>query len=337
MIAIRLSLDDINPSNHPIGIIKDLILSSLPGVEVFDDFSPIVSITSNFDSLLVPEDHVCRSPQDTYYVDSERVLRTHTSAHQVDLMSSGYTEFLVVGDVYRRDEIDRTHYPVFHQMEGVKLFEGADVREIEFDLRSTIDGILDVLFPSASRRWVESTFPFTDPSWEVEVYFNGKWLEVLGCGIIHSGVIANANFGESVSGWAFGLGLERLAMVLFSIPDIRLFWTDDSRFTSQFVSGSLGTFVPYSSYPSAVRDIAFWLGEDYSYNDFCSIVRERGGDLVEDISLIDSFVHPKTGKASHCYRISYQSMSRTLTGEEINDIQSLIVMDVENDLGVKVR
>ena len=112
--------------NHPIGIIKDLILSSLPGVEVFDDFSPIVSITSNFDSLLVPEDHVCRSPQDTYYVDSERVLRTHTSAHQVDLMSSGYTEFLVVGDVYRRDEIDRTHYPVFHQMEGVKLFEGAD-------------------------------------------------------------------------------------------------------------------------------------------------------------------------------------------------------------------
>jgi phenylalanyl-tRNA synthetase alpha chain len=93
-----------------------------PLFAVFDNLNPVVTTQQNFDSLLVPDDHVSRSASDTYYVNSETLLRAHTSAHQADLIRSGLDAFLVVGDVYRRDEIDSSHYPVFHQMEGVRLF-----------------------------------------------------------------------------------------------------------------------------------------------------------------------------------------------------------------------
>lgn len=108
-------------------------------------------------------------------------------------------------------------------------------------------------------RWNSEYFPFTDPSFELEVLFHGKWLEVLGCGVVHKEVMANGKRSEDF-GWAFGLGLERLAMVLFGIPDIRLFWTEDVRFSSQFhESKKHMTFVPYSKYPICYKDVSFWL------------------------------------------------------------------------------
>ncbi len=108
-------------------------------------------------------------------------------------------------------------------------------------------------------RWNKDYFPFTDPSFELEVLFNGAWMEVLGCGVIHKEVLQNANK-PNECGWAFGLGLERLAMVLFGIPDIRLFWTHDQRFLSQFKENDSRTkFVPYSKFPLCYKDVSFWL------------------------------------------------------------------------------
>ena len=98
-----------------------------PLFSVYDNLSPVVTLEQNFDSLLVPEDHVSRSLSDSYYVNSHHMLRAHTSAHQAELMRSGLDAFLVFGDVYRRDEIDSTHYPVFHQVEGVRLFTQHEV------------------------------------------------------------------------------------------------------------------------------------------------------------------------------------------------------------------
>ncbi|CAG8839420.1 15666_t:CDS:2, partial [Racocetra persica] len=130
-------------------------------------------------------------------------------------------------------------------------------------------------------------------------------------------------------GWAFGLGLERIAMVLFNIPDIRLFWSKDPRFLNQFTSNEIIKFKPFSKYPSCIKDLSFWMNNDkeheFHITNFCEIVRDIAEDLVEDVKLIDDFKHPKTKKRSLCFRINYRSMDRTFTNEEINGIRKSVV------------
>lgn len=310
-----------------------------------------MTTTQCFDDLLIPPDHPGRAPSDTYYVTSDQLLRTHTSAHQSQHLRSGVDAFLCCGDVYRRDEIDATHYPAFHQMEGVKLMTPTSVQNaegltgnawlnstecamVEQDLKATLEGLMDHLFGPTEKRWNDDYFPFTQPSYELEIYHNGEWMEVLGCGVIHEKVLQLSNRGNR-RGWAFGLGLERLAMILFKIPDIRLFWTQDTRFHSQFKEGCIVEFHPYSKYPPVFKDIAFWT-QDFVENDFFDLVRSVAGDLVEKIELIDSFTHPKSGRASRCYRIAYRSMDRNLTNEEIDELQFKL-RDECGSLGCEVR
>lgn len=338
---------------HPLGILQRRILEfwQPQGFQVYDNLSPIVSTEHNFDHLRIPPDHVSRSPSDTYYLNTNTVLRTHTSAHQNELLRSGVCRFLVSGDVYRRDEIDRSHYPIFHQMEGVKLFTPDDyvgdsrdkMEAIKVELKDSLEKLAEHLFGvNTTMRWTDTYFPFTEPSFELEILFEDEWLEVLGCGVIHPEVLQKAGRGDEM-GYAFGLGLERLAMVLFQIPDIRLFWTRDERFHQQFASGEIVQFEPYSKFPPCLKDISFWIEGDnttnstFHVNDLNEIVRDVAGDLVERVWLIDDFVHPKTGNTSHCYRIAYRSMDRSLTNDEIDDLQEIVRNRVVDDLGVKLR
>jgi phenylalanyl-tRNA synthetase alpha chain len=324
-----------NQKNHPLCIIKEMIYEYFgPDYKRFDDMKPDVPTKANFDQLLIPKDHPARSLSDTYYVTEDTVLRTHTSAHQNELMSAGFHQFLVTGDVYRKDDIDATHYPVFHQMEGVYIT--TDDVDIEEHLKVTLAGLITVLFPGCEWRWHEDYFPFTEPSYEVEVQYEGKWLEVLGCGVIHRQIMENNSLSYA-KGWAFGLGLERLAMILFKIPDIRLFWSQDERFLSQFKSGTSIEFQPFSKYPPIERDIAFWIDENFIPNDFSEMVRDYGQDLVENLSMFDTFKHPKTGRESKAYRIVYRSNERTLTNEEINEIQDKIRNEAVRRFKVEVR
>jgi phenylalanyl-tRNA synthetase alpha chain len=161
-------------------------------------------------------------------------------------------------------------------------------------------------------RWIEAYFPFTSPSYEVEVFFRGKWLEILGCGVVRQATLdyaGRSRYSSSLPsflhvsvdvphkmGWAFGLGLERISMILNSIPDIRLFWSTDPRFLSQFSNADrkISTFKPYSKYPSCFKDVSFWLplGEDNKKmheNDLCDLVRDVAGDLVEDVKMVSWF------------------------------------------------
>ena len=119
-------------------------------------------------------------------------------------------------------------------------------------------------------------------------------------------------------GWAFGLGLERWAMKLFEIDDIRLFWSKDPRFTSQFKAGEISKFKPYSKYPACYKDIAFWINDDFNENNFHEVVRGVSGDLVENVELIDEFTHPKSNRKSVCFRVNYRHMDRSLTNEEVD-------------------
>ncbi|KAF5732851.1 phenylalanine--tRNA ligase chloroplastic/mitochondrial [Tripterygium wilfordii] len=344
-LGMQLHMKD----QHPIGILKNAIFeyfdSNYPQkFDKFDNLCPIVSVKQNFDDVLVPADHVSRSYNDTYYVDPQTVLRCHTSAHQAELLRSGHTHFLVTGDVYRRDSIDSTHYPVFHQMEGVRVFSPNDWEASSLDatsiaagdLKTCLAGLARHLFGAVEMRWVDTYFPFTNPSFELEIYFKEKWLEVLGCGVMEQEILRRSGKLNNVA-WAFGLGLERLAMVLFDIPDIRLFWSNDKRFTSQFSKGQLGIkFKPFSKYPLCYKDISFWISESFTENNFCELVRGVAGDLVEEVSLIDNFTNNKE-MTSHCYRITYRSMERSLTNDEINDLQWNVIEQVQSKLNVVLR
>jgi phenylalanyl-tRNA synthetase alpha chain len=255
-------------------------------------------------------------------------------------------------------------------MEGVRMFdpikntEEENVQMVVDDLKEGLEGMVKELFgEDTPQRWVDAYFPFTDPSLELEVFYDDKWMEVLGCGVIQKDILTRA--GRQDVGWAFGLGLERLAMVLFKIPDIRLFWSQDDRFLSQFKAGEVTTFKPFSSHPPCSKDISFWLpkgatvadwdlnaeGEEksnvdevvvnenvlYHPNDLFELVREIGGDIVESVELIDEFVHPKTQRLSQCYRITYRHMARTLTNEEIDKLQLDVRELIANKLGVELR
>lgn len=341
--------------DHPLGIIKNVIweyFDKLDGkaFEKFDDLKPIVSTEMNFDQVLVPKDHVSRSPNDTYYVDQDTVLRCHTSAHQTETLQKGHDRFLIIGDVYRRDTIDATHYPVFHQMEGVRVFEPAEweaagVDGTEFaakELKETLEGMTRHLFGDVEMRWVDAYFPFTEPSFELEIFFKGEWLEVLGCGVMQQQILDGAG-GEGKKAWAFGLGLERLAMVLFEIPDIRLFWSDDERFTKQFKAGDFTPggagikFQSFSKFPPCLKDVSFWVNDEFTENNLCEQVRNIAGDLVENVVLIDDFTNKKTNRRSNCYRITYRSMERSLTNEEIDALQEKVRETMAGEMGLELR
>ncbi|KAI4287042.1 MAG: hypothetical protein L6R35_003705 [Caloplaca aegaea] len=417
LIPRRLHLQ---PS-HPVSLTRKLIESRFPPptFTYYNNISPVVSVAQNFDSLGFPADHPGRNRSDTYYINRDTVLRTHTSAHEAEIFrqnrSEGYT---ISADVYRRDAIDRSHYPIFHQMEGARMWDrrevpGGDVAKAVWDdlsrmpthnlevddpnptvhpernplqaehhsikeveaiaahLKRSLEGVVVELFPKAKQaaaaaaantidsspdeplkvRWVEAYFPFTSPSWELEVFWQGDWLEILGCGVTKQDVLINANVPNQI-GWAFGMGLERVAMLLFSIPDIRLFWSKDDRFLSQFSDvGNINRFKTFSKHPGCHKDVSFWLrsssnsaggglqsnAQDFHENDVMEVVREIGGDLVEDVRLFDEFQHPASGRKSLCYRINYRSLERTLTNAEANEMHERVKKDLVQKLGVEMR
>jgi len=237
------SKDDSSPelikdigSYHPINQIKDSLMNLLIsfGFEIVD--GPEVETEEfNFDMLNIKKSHPARQMHDTFYVNNKsNVLRTHTSPVQIRgmLQKKPPLAFISGGKVYRKDD-DATHLPMFHQIEGILVDE-----EVSFaNLKDFIYRIVKALFgDDVTLRFRPSYFPFTEPSAEVDILSeNGKWLEILGCGIVNPIVLENCNINsEKYSGFAFGLGIERIAMLLYGVEDIREFYKGDTRFLGQF-------------------------------------------------------------------------------------------------------
>ncbi len=211
------------------------------GPEIEDDYH-------NFSALNMPEHHPARAMQDTFYIDSNTVLRTHTSPVQVRVMETSEPPIRIIcpGRVYRSDSPDLTHTPMFHQVEGLLIDE-----DISFaDLKGTIESFLQVYFEQdeLAVRFRPSYFPFTEPSAEVDigcvmcggdgcrVCSHTGWLEVLGCGMVHPKVLEYSNIdSERYSGFAFGMGADRLAMLRYGIDDARLLFDNDLKFLRQFI------------------------------------------------------------------------------------------------------
>ncbi len=234
---------------HPITIVmRDLIrIFERMGYEVAGG-PEVETDWYNFEALGIAPDHPARDMQDTFYISDDVVLRTHTSNVQIRLMENRKPPFKAImpGRVYRKDA-DITHSPMFHQIEGLVVGENVTFK----DLKGTLDHFLKKLYGDRARiRLRPSFFPFTEPSAEVDISCvmcggsgcrmckNSGWLEVLGAGMVDPVLFENVGYDpEKLSGFAFGLGVERIAMLRYGISDIRMFFDNDIRFLSQFSTG----------------------------------------------------------------------------------------------------
>ncbi|ANQ09129.1 Phenylalanine tRNA-ligase [Plasmodium coatneyi] len=445
--------------NHPLRTVKKKIEGFFK-YESLDNLSSDISVKQNFDELFVPLTHPARNIKDTFYLSENYVKkfsslhndlytqlentngiykyylvtklvrhqevllkRTHMTAHLPDLLRRNYKNVIYTGSVYRRDEIDRFHFPIFHQTDGFLI--RPDKFDVETDLKRNLEQLIRYLFDSSDikMKWEDNTsFPFTDPSYEL--YIQGAssggitttrddvggeppWVEVLGCGKIKKEVIAMALHAEDIrqiieeeisrhdrgllgdlqsieeaaseatvewippnvgtpknivdnlcsahlnnrieaqmnkflktiryQGWAFGIGLERLAMLLYHIHDIRLFWSNDSRFIDQFEEGVISKFHPFSNFPPVEKDISFYITSQFKEDIFFQICRDVANENIEQVKKIDSYHNPKNNQTSVCYRITYRSHTQNLTHKAVNELQSKIVQMLVKQCAVTIR
>jgi phenylalanyl-tRNA synthetase alpha chain len=348
-----LALPDLTKKeNSPIKILVDRIIS-LPRFEDFDVVSipKIVTVKEEFDILNSPVDHPTRKETDTFFIDSTNHLRTQMTVmwpfylRDKDVLKKleedGEVKALAPGIVYRKDEIDRKHFPAFHQIDGLllckkdkKIITLDDLKEVEVEMTKSIFGE-DVEF-----RFLVDSFPFTDPSVQIEIMYNGDWMEVVGSGLVHVQVLRNLGIDPEIyNGWAFGFGIERLAMVKMGISDIRIFWSDDPRITSQFKDIN-SKYKEVSKYPETSRDISFVIDKNINLNNYYEIVRDFAENLIEEVKIVDEFENEEKfgkDKKSYTFRIVYRSPERTLTNEEVNKIQEEIRLETKKSLNAILR
>ena len=322
---------------------------TLPVLKDFDNvvIPEIVPADVSFDLFNFAPDHVARSASDTYYVDAKNILRTHDTVMwyyylQLPEIKKKIAEkkslgVVCYGKVYRKDEIDRKHMNIFHQFGGLYLVPDSVKVPID-ELKKVLTAIVEGLFGKGTPyRFLEDTFPYTDPSLQMEVQINGEWLEIMGGGMPRKDVLKNFGL-EGYNGWAFGFGLERLAIISMKLPDIRLLWSDDERVKKQLKLGT--AFVEVSKYPAVIRDISFVVDAKFAPNDYFDLVRDIVGDLAEEMALVDTYENEKKfgkGNKSYAYRITYRALDHTLTDAEVNALHKKLEERTKEVFNATVR
>ncbi len=343
-----LTRDESNPLSELVRRIKN--------ISHFSDFDEIktpeiVSADICFDLFNFPADHPARNRSDTYYVDDKHILRTHTTIMWYYYLNSKIVKeriknklsmgALSYGKVYRKDEIDRNHMNVFHQIDGWYLSPKSKEIITINNLKSVLTEIARAIFSKEIKfRFNIDKFPYTDPSCEMEIEVGGRWVEVLGSGIVHPDVLRNLGVDPNeYNGWAFGFGLERLAIISMSLPDIRLLWSNNPKIKKQLQLGN--KYVSISKYPSITRDISFVVDNNFIPNNYFDLIRDIGGNLVEEVKLIDKYENAEKfggkNKISYTYRIVYQSNDKTLTSLEVDEIQKKIYHQTANQFNAQLR
>ncbi len=325
-------------------------VTELPILKNFDHIKipEVISTKIIFDLFDFAPDHVARSKSDTYYVDETNVLRTHDTVMwyyylnlpeiKEKISKNESLGVMCYGKVYRKDEIDRRHMNIFHQMGG--LFLQPDTMGIMplDELKNVLAEIVQSTFGSETKyRFLDDTFPYTDPSLQIEVLINDQWVEIMGGGMPKKSVLQKMGL-SGYNGWAFGFGLERLAIVGMELPDIRLLWSEDPRVIKQL---KLGTkFMEVSKFPPVVRDISFVVENTFIPNDYFDLVRDTAPNLVEEVALIDKYENTEKfgeGKVSYAYRVTYRSLDKTLTGEEVDGLHKKLEDTTSKTYDAKIR
>lgn len=341
-------------SRTPASPLCELIgrITDIPEFQNFDiiDVPEIVPAKENFDLFDFPIDHPGRSKSDTYYVNDEYILRTQTTVMWYYYLLSergkeklNRTDPIGVfchGKVYRKDEIDRHHMNVFHQIDGLYLTRKDKKNIGRADLESALVKIVQAISGEQIKcRFNDDSFPYTYDSIEMEVEKDGKWVEVLGGGIAQPSVLEKLGVDSKIwGGWAFGFGLERLAIISMELPDIRLLWSDDERVKKQLKLGN--KFKEVSKFPPITRDISFIVGKDFIPNNYFDLIRDLGGDLVEQVELLDKYENAEkfgVDKLSYAYRIIFRSNERTLVASEIDEIMGKIYNETAKQFNAELR
>lgn len=323
-----------------------LKVESLKGFDTIK-IPEIISTEILFDLFNMPPGHPARSKSDTYYIDDNHVLRTHDTVFWYYYLNHPFIKekiknnqsfgAICFGKVYRKDEIDRRHMNVFHQIGGLYLVPDSKETVTPDDLKKVLSEIARAIFGDVKFRFYDHTFPYTDPSFEMEAEINGQWSEMLGSGMPRKSVLSNFGL-TGYNGWAFGFGLERLAIVSMDLPDIRLLWSEDERVKKQLVLGN--KFKEVSKFPPVPRDISFVVNKNFIPNDYFDIIRDIGGDLVEQVELLDKYENVKkfgADKLSYTFRITYRSLERTLTNTEVNILHAKLENKTTADFGAEIR
>ncbi|HYE22232.1 MAG TPA: hypothetical protein VD998_01435 [Verrucomicrobiae bacterium] len=320
-------------------------VKSLAGFDVIK-IPEIVPTTILFDMFNMPPGHPARSKSDSYYVDEEHVLRPHDTVFWYYYLNHPEIKkrienketlgAICYGKVYRKDEIDRTHMNVFHQF-GAWLIAPDEKKVLTpDDLKNALSDIATNVF-HANFRFYDHQFPYTDPSFEMETEMNGKWMELVGSGMVRKSVMQNMGL-TGYNGWAFGFGLERLAIASMALPDIRLLWSQDPRVLKQLKLGN--KFVEVSKFPPITRDISFVVDKSFAPNDYFDLIRDIGGDLIEEVELLDKYENPKKfgeDKVSYTYRVVYRSTDRTLKAEEVDPLQNKLYEQTKVQYNAQLR
>ena len=310
----------------------------------------IVPYDVSFDLFNFPPDHPARKSSDTYFVDKNHVLRTHTtvmwyyhlafSEVKKKIQKGNPVGALSYGKVYRKDEIDRQHMNVFHQIDGWYLCRKKDHIITTKDLKDVLVEIAIAIFgKNIKYRFNTDNFPYTDPSIEMEIKISDRWIEVLGAGVVRKVVLKNFGVNpEEYNGWAFGFGLERLAILSMNLPDIRLLWSQDERVKKQLKLGN--KYKEVSKFPPITRDISFIVDKKFIPNDYFDLIRDLGGNLVEEVKLLDKYSNPtkfSADKISYTYRIVYRSNDKTLLSSEVDIIQEKIYSKTAKQFKAELR
>lgn len=311
----------------------------------------IVPADISFDLFDFPADHPARSKSDTYFVDDKNILRTHTTVvWYYYLMHPEIKERIKknepvgcfsYGKVYRKDEIDRNHMNVFHQIDGWYIIPKAMGTMEQKDLEETLGNVAKAVFgPGVEYKLDKDTFPYTDPSLEMAIKVGDRWVEGNGCGVIKGSVLEKLGVdSNNYTGWAFGFGLERMAIASMDLPDIRLLWSEDPRVKEQLRLGQ--KYKEVSKYPPVTRDISFIVPKTFQPNNYFDLIRETvGEEMIEEVKLLDKYENDaKFGadKMSYAYRIVYRSTERTLTSAEVDEMHKKLEQKTSEVYSAAIR
>lgn len=350
-----LSISDLTEDKkHVIGMLYERILEYMrdchPNSKVMVVRSnPIVSVEDNYDNLLIPKDNISRSSTYTQYIDENRILRTHTSAHIPKVLKElamrrdwNDVVILIPGLAYRRDVTDKTHLGEIHMLEMWRVSKARKIRKR--DLLDAMKGLGDVAAPGWSLRIVNSPHPYTEQGIEMNAVRGNRDIEIGEAGLINDQILKNAGLDPRVySGWASGMGLDRLVMTLKGIPDVRYLRSANPAIAKQM--HGLDPYREVSSQPAIRRDLSYSVPKQYVEEDIHQEIRDAMGDqvgILESVEILNetprqdlpSLIRERLGISSSqkniLVRISLRHLERTLTKKQANGVYEEIYSKVNH-------
>ncbi|HEX6258318.1 MAG TPA: hypothetical protein VFZ48_02485 [Candidatus Saccharimonadales bacterium] len=344
-----------SPTPHAIKMVYEQIVDYMCATHSQSDVqvhrkNPIVTVEDNYDNLLIAKDNISRSSTYTHYVDATHILRTHTSAHLPGILRKLSQRddwedvvILLPGLAYRRDVSDKKHVSEVHMLEMWRIVKNSARKPIvKDDLLTVVEGVAATAAPGWRLRIEDSPHPYTNQGIEVNAVDGDRDIEILECGLIKEAILENAGLDpKEHSGWALGMGLDRLVMTLKNIPDIRYLRSNNPRIAEQMTN--LESYVEVSNQPAIKRDMSYSVPREYVEEDISSDIREALKDRVDTLEEVEILsetpydsLPPAARERLGCrssqknvlVRVTLRHLERSITNEEANEIYEQVYKGV---------